>query len=90
MVEHHHRSLAPYTPRYDYEAPVLTRYGRLVHDQTGKPQIEIVYALLHYETALREFDALKKAANGNDVSQAFSHGVYCVVSTAACLEAIAN
>ena len=89
-AEMHHRSLAPYSTDYDYEAPVLTKYGRLTHDQTGNPQIEISFALLHYETALREFDALKKAAARNDVDGRFSHGVSCVVAAAGCIEAAAN
>lgn len=89
-MEAHHRSLAPHTAAYDYEAPVLTKYGRLAHDQSGVPRIEISYALLHYETALHEFDNLKKATAAKNVDAAFMHGVSCVVSAAACLEAIAN
>jgi hypothetical protein len=86
----HHRARAPTEQPFDYIAPTLTRYGRLTHDVRGAPRIEMVFALLHYEKALREFDALKQAVHVNDASASFLHGVYCVVATAACVEAIGN
>lgn len=87
--EHHAKSPRP-GPKYDYEAGELTRYGRLVHDDRGEPQIETSFALLHYEKALHEFDALKRATAARDLERMYGHGVYCVVAVAACLEAVAN
>ncbi|WP_159093576.1 hypothetical protein [Stenotrophomonas sp. SAU14A_NAIMI4_8] len=86
----HHRALAPLEKSFDYVAPTLTRYGRLTHDAGGEPRIELSFALLHYEKALREFDALKAAAAKKDTEAAFFHGIYCVVAVAACAEAIGN
>lgn len=86
----HHYSHAPFERPFDYDAPTLTRYGRLTHDAAGLPRIELSFALLHYEKALREFDSLKIAAQAHNTEVAFFHGVYCVVAVAACIEAIAN
>ena len=86
----HHRERAPLEKPFDYVAPTLTRYGRLTHDAGGQPRIELSFALLHYEKALREFDALKVAVVKEDAEAAFVHGVYCVVAVAACAEAIGN
>lgn len=86
-TEHHH-AMAPHEVALDYPAPILTKYGRLTHDTNGTPRIEVSFSLLHYESALREFDSLKKANDDNDAY--FRHGVYCVVAAAACVEAIAN
>lgn len=86
----HHRSQAPLEKPFDYVAPMLTRYGRLTHDANRTPRIELSFALLHYEKALREFDDLKAAVKARDTERAFFHGVYCVVAVAACIEAIAN
>lgn len=86
----HHHALAPQEKPFDYFAPTLTHYGRLTHDNNRTPRIELSFALLHYEKALREFDDLKAAAAKQDVDGAFLHGVYCVVAVAACIEAIAN
>lgn len=84
----HHRELAPLEKPFDYIAPTLTRYGRLTHDAAGQPRIELSFALLHYEKALRELHELKAAEH--DTEGAFFHGVYCVVAVAACAEAIGN
>lgn len=84
----HHRS-SPRQAPFDYSPPVLTRYGRLIHDADRNPRIEVAFALLHYEKALREFDQLKSLGRA-DAEAAFSHGVYCVVAIAASVEAIAN
>tara|TARA_R110001606_G_scaffold399223_1_gene582509 strand:+ start:158 stop:1444 length:1287 start_codon:yes stop_codon:yes gene_type:complete len=86
----HHRALAPHEKPFEYMAPTLTHYGRLTHDANRIPRIELSFALLHYEKALREFDDLKTAAAKRDVDSALFHGVYCVVAIAACIEAIAN
>jgi hypothetical protein len=86
----HHRSRAPIETSFDYAAPTLTRYGRLTHDIAGLPRIELSFALLHYEKALRELDSVKAAARASSTEAAFFHGVYCVVAVAACIEAIAN
>lgn len=86
----HHRARASLEKPFDYVAPTLTRYGRLVHDAGGHPRIELSFALLHYEKALREFDALKMAVAKKDAETAFVHGVYCVVAVAACAEATGN
>lgn len=86
----HHRSRAPLEVPFDYAAPTLTRYGRLTHDTAGLPRIELSFALLHYEKALREFDSLKLAVRTNNTEATFLHGVFCVVAVAACIEAIAN
>ena len=86
----HHRDHAPLERPFDYDAPTLTRYGRLTHDAVGLPRIELSFALLHYEKALREFDSLKTAVQARNAEVAFFHGVYCVVAVAACIEAIAN
>lgn len=86
----HHRERAPLEKPFDYVAPMLTRYGRLTHDAGGQPRIELSFALLHYEKALREFDALKAAVAKKDTEAAFFRGVYCVVAVAACVEAIGN
>lgn len=89
-AEAHHRKQAPLEKPFDYVAPTLTRYGRLTHDAGGQPRIELSFALLHYEKALREFDALKAAVEKKDTEAAFVHGVYCVVAVAACAEAAGN
>lgn len=86
----HHCDLAPLETPFDYVAPKLTHYGRLTHDANRSPRIELSFALLHYEKALREFDDLKAAASKCDIDGVFFHGVYCVVAVAACIEAIAN
>jgi hypothetical protein len=86
----HHRERAPFEKPFDYIAPTLTRYGRLVHDAAGQPRIELSFALMHYEKALHEFHEVKEAVKGHDTEAAFFHGVYCIVAIAACAEAIAN
>ena len=86
----HHRERAPLEKPFDYIAPTLTRYGRLTHDVAGQPRIELSFALLHYEKALRELHELKAAVRKRDTEGAFFHGVYCVVAVAACAEAIGN
>lgn len=86
----HHRERAPLEKPFDYIAPTLTRYGRLTHDAAGQPRIELSFALLHYEKALRELHELKAAMQKRDTEGAFFHGVYCVVAVAACAEAIGN
>lgn len=86
----HHRASAPLETPLVYLAPTLTRYGRLTHDTTGLPRVELSFALLHYEKALREFGEVRSAMSANSLEAAFLHGVYCVVAVAACIEAIAN
>lgn len=86
----HHRSRAHLEKPFDYVAPTLTRYGRLTHDAAGQPRIELSFALLHYEKALREFHEIKTSVQRHDTERAFFHGVYCVVAVAACAEAISN
>ena len=86
----HHRNLAPLEKPTDYVAPILTRYGRITHDISMLPRIELSFALLHYERALREFDSVRSATQTHNTEAVFFHGVYCVVAVAACIEAIAN
>lgn len=86
----HHRERAQLEKPFDYIAPTLTRYGRLTHDAADQPRIELSFALLHYEKALRELHELKAAMQKRDTEGAFFHGVYCVVAIAACAEAIGN
>lgn len=86
----HHRELAPLETPFDYVAPTLTHFGRLTHDANRTPRIELSFALLHYEKALRELNDLKAAVAKHDTDGALFHGVYCVVAIAACIEAIAN
>jgi len=86
----HHRERAPLEKPFDYIAPTLTRYGRLTLDAASQPRIELSFALLHYEKALRELHELKAAVHKRDTEGAFFHGVYCVVAVAACAEAIGN
>lgn len=90
MATQHHRNHVPLEKPFDYVAPTLTRYGRLIHDAAGQPRIELSFALLHYEKALREFHEVKSAIQNRNTESAFFHGVYCVVAVAACVEAIAN
>lgn len=86
----HHYAMPPDDKAFNYVAPKLSHYGRLVHDSLRTPRIELSFALLHYEKALQEFDSVKVATAKNDLDRVFLHGVYCVVSVAACIEAIAN
>jgi len=86
----HHRSRGSLDTALVYSAPTLTRYGRLTHDAGGLPRIELSFALLHYEKALRESDSIKSAVLASNTEVVFFHGVYCVVAVAACIEAIAN
>ncbi|WFC42277.1 hypothetical protein [Pseudoxanthomonas sp. SE1] len=86
----HHKERAPFEKPFDYVAPTLSRYGRLVHDASGAPRIELSFALAHYEKALHEFDKLKAAVVCKNVEAAFLHGIYCVVAVAACVEAVGN
>lgn len=74
----------------DYDAPVLTKYDRPTHDSAGHPKIEVSFALLHYEKAIVEFNAMKAYRAAGKMDEAFAHGVYCAVAVAACIEAIAN
>lgn len=74
----------------DYAPPILTKYDRLTHDGAGQPKVEVSFALLHYEKAIVEFNAMKVHRAAGRIDEAFAHGVYCVVATAACIEAIAN
>lgn len=74
----------------DYEAPTLTKYGRLTHDASGQPRVEVSFALLHYEKAIIEFNEVKACQSAGKSDAAFVHGVYCIVAVAACIEAIAN
>ncbi|MGZ8213312.1 MAG: hypothetical protein ACXWTP_02250 [Methylosarcina sp.] len=86
----HHDEHAPHGQPISYDAPTLTRYGRLTHNTAGLPRMEISFALLHYEKAIREFNELKTAKQNGNKEFEFFHGVYCVVAVAACIEAIAN
>lgn len=78
------------TPEFDHAPPLLTSFGRLVHDAAGKPLIEYNFSLLHYRKSLHEFAALKAANAEGDIDSAMLHGAYAVIATAACIEAIAN
>lgn len=86
----HHRAMAPHEMAYEYLAPVLTKYGRLTHNSVGDPCIEVSFALLHYESALRLFNELKEANAREDQDAAFRYGVYCAIAAAACVEAVGN
>lgn len=89
VMEKHHREAPPSTNK-DYDAPVLTKYDRLVQTAQGDPRIEVAFSLLHYEKALFEFHSLKASLAQNNQNDALLHGVYCVVAAAACIEAVAN
>ena len=86
----HHDEAIPHERIFNYDAPRLTKYGRLTHDDVGAPQVEVSFVLLHYEKAIREFNAIKVAQQMGNTDAAFLHGVYCIVAAAACIEAIAN
>jgi hypothetical protein len=86
----HHAGLRSSLTSIDYEAPMLTRYDRTTHDASGQPKIEVAFALLHYEKAIVEFNAMKKSRAAAEMDEAFAHGVYSAVAVAACMEAIAN
>jgi hypothetical protein len=86
----YHKAVSVNMVSFDYDAPILTKYDRLTHDASGKPQIEVAYALLHYERAIKEYNSLKVCRSAGQMDDALSHGVNCVVSAAACVEAIAN
>jgi len=88
-METYHRKAPPSTNK-DYDAPVLTKYDRLVQTPQGAPRIEVAFSLLHYEKALFEFHNLKASLAQNNQNDALLHGVYCVVAAAACIEAVAN
>lgn len=88
-MEKHHRG-APPSNNKDYDAPVLTKYDRLVQTAQGDPRIEVAFSLLHYEKALFEFHNLKASLAQKNQNDALLHGVYCVVAAAACIEAVAN
>lgn len=85
-----HHSEEPADAEFDYHPPELTRYGRLVNDVSGAPRVEIAFGLLHYERALGEFDQLKRASRESRKEATLAAGVYCIVSIAACLEAVSN
>lgn len=86
----YHASVGAGLQSVDYDAPTLTKYERMTRDGALQPKIEVAFALLHYEKALNEFDGIKRARAAGNLDGAFSHGVYCVVAVAACIEAIAN
>lgn len=88
-MEMYHKEAPPSTNK-DYDAPVLTKYDRLVQTAQGDPRIEVAFSLLHYEKALFEFHNLKASLAQNNQNDALLHGVYCVVAAAACIEAVAN
>jgi hypothetical protein len=89
-AEAFHALVSPGMGSIDYHAPVLTKYDRLTHDTAGQPKIEVSFALLHYETAITEFDAVKRHRASKNLDDALRHGVSCLVAVAACIEAIAN
>lgn len=77
-------------PKFDYEAPILSTFGRLVHDGEGKPAIEHNLSVLHYRKAIHEYNAAKTAHTEGRRDDAIIHGVYCVVAIAAAVESVAN
>lgn len=89
-AEAYHSSIAPTLSSVDYEPPILTKYDRVTHDTSGLPKIQVSFALLHYEKAILELNAVKTSHALNKFDEAFAHGVFCVVAAAACLEAISN
>lgn len=88
-MEKYHREAPPSTNK-DYDAPVLTKYDRPTQTAQGDPRIEVAFSLLHYEKALFEFHELKASLAQENQNDALLHGVYCVVASAACIEAVAN
>jgi len=86
----YHKAVSVNMVSFDYDAPILTKYDRLTHDASGKPQIEVAYALLHYERAIKDYNNLIVCRSAAQLDDALSHGINCVVSAAACVEAIAN
>lgn len=89
-AEAYHARVSQGMESVNYNAPILTKYDRPTHSVSGQPKIEVSFALLHYEKAIIEFNAMKAARGAGNVDEAFVHGVYCAVATAACIEAIAN
>lgn len=89
-AEAYHARVSVGMTSVDYDAPILTKYDRPTHSVKGQPKIEVSFALLHYEKAIIEFNAMKTAGGIGDVDEAFVHGVYCAVAAAACIEAVAN
>lgn len=86
----HHLRNRESRPKFDYEAPILTTFGRLVHDDEGKPAIEHNLSVLHYRKAIQEYNAAKVADTEGRRDDAVIHGVYCVVALAAAVESVAN
>lgn len=89
-AEAFHSLVSPGMDSVDYHAPALTKYDRLTHDTAGQPKIEVSFGLLHYETGITEFAAVKSHYASGNLNDAFRHGVSCLVAVAACVEAIAN
>lgn len=77
-------------PRYMHPAPILTPFGRLMHDRDGKPSVEHNLALLHYTKAIEEFNCAKYAEDGGDEKRRVIHGAYCIIALAAFVETAAN
>lgn len=77
-------------PRYEYHAPALTAFGRLVHEEDGRPAIEHNLALLHYKKAIREFNQAKASEIAGQPDETAMHGAYCIIALATFIEAIAN
>lgn len=71
-------------------AATFSHYSSLVPTSPRVAPTAWAFALLHYEKALHEFDALKRATTARDLERMYVHGVYCVAAVAACLEAVAN
>ena len=86
----YHLSHKDETPQYTDPAPLLTPFGRLVHDEKGKPRIEHNLALLHYKKAIEEFDCAKNAEDSGNDERKVIHGAYCIIALATFIEAAAN
>jgi hypothetical protein len=82
-----HKSVGP---EYTHDAPTLTMFGRLAHDQLGAPTIEHNLALLHYRKAIEEFNRAKDAEQSGALEDVVTCGSYCAIALAAFVDAIAN
>ncbi|WP_152984467.1 hypothetical protein [Stenotrophomonas terrae] len=89
-ADEYHAGRVPSLPSSNYRPPLLTKYERLTHDESGRPKVEVSFALIHYEKAIIEFNELKTSAASGGADNGLVHGLYCVIAVAACLEAVGN
>jgi hypothetical protein len=87
----YHLKAKPNAPIHNYAAPILTRYGRLVHHESSDaPMVESNFSLLHYQKAILEFNDIKSANIANRLDDAIMHGAYTIIALGATIESIGN